>query len=162
MLPKRLTDALLVCGQISVQDVDRFAQAGVRLILNNRPDGEEPGQPTSAEIRARAEAKGVVYRHIPVSGGRFDDAAIAAFGAAMDEAPGEVLAFCRSGARATTLWALSQAGRRPAAEILQAAQRAGYDLSAQKTRIEQRAGAVPAPSRTPERAERFDSGGPER
>jgi sulfide:quinone oxidoreductase len=162
MLPKRLTDALLVCGQISVQDVDRFAQAGVRLILNNRPDGEEPGQPTSAEIRARAEAKGVVYRHIPVSGGRFDDAAIAAFGAAMDEAPGEVLAFCRSGARATTLWALSQASRKPATEIFEAAQRAGYDLSAQKTRIEQRAGAVPAPSRTPERAERFDSGGPER
>ena len=49
MLPKRLTDALLVCGQISVQDVDRFAEAGVRLIINNRPDGEEPGQPTSDE-----------------------------------------------------------------------------------------------------------------
>src|ERR1700722_13102750 len=129
MPPKRLTDALLVCGQISVQDVDRFAEAGVRLILNNRPDGEKPGQPTSDELRARAEAKGVAWRHIPVSGGRFDDAAGAAFVAATGEAPGEVLAFCRSGTRATTLWALSQAGRKPPAEILEVAQRAGYDLS---------------------------------
>ena len=155
MLPKRLTDALQVCGQISVQDVDRFAAAGVRVIINNRPDGEEPGQPTSDEIRVRAEAKGVAYRHIPVSGGRFDDAAIAAFGAALDTAPGEVLAFCRSGTRARRC---GRCRRRDASPrpISSRPRSARAMISAPRRRIEQRAGAVRASSRTPERAERFD------
>ena len=54
--------------QLTVGDVDEAAAAGIRLIVNNRPDGEEPGQPESAEIEAAARAAGLDYRHIPVAG----------------------------------------------------------------------------------------------
>ena len=34
--------------QLAVDDIDEAAASGVRLIVNTRPDGEEPGQPSSA------------------------------------------------------------------------------------------------------------------
>ncbi|WP_076070553.1 bifunctional protein tyrosine phosphatase family protein/NAD(P)/FAD-dependent oxidoreductase [Sphingomonas montana] len=141
MNPKTLDDRLLVAGQLSPCDIDRAADAGVRLIINNRPDGEEPGQPTSAELAERARARGVAYRHIPIASGTFDDRSVAAFIEALRTTDGDTLAFCRSGTRSTTLWALGQAGRRPTAEILKIAQRAGYDLSSLRARLGAKTGA---------------------
>lgn len=136
MNPKLLTDGLMVSGQINLADIDQAAAAGVRAIINNRPDGEEPNQPLSAALEAHARAAGLDYHHIPVSGGRFDDASIRAFDKARADADGDVLAFCRTGTRSTTLWALSQAGRQPADTLLRAAQAAGYDLSAHRARLD--------------------------
>ena len=73
MNPKMLDEHLLVSPQITPDDVDAAADAGVTTIINNRPDGEEAGQPTSADIAARAVARGIDYHHIPVSGGTFYD-----------------------------------------------------------------------------------------
>jgi len=56
MNPHKLDEKLLVCGQITPEDIDQAASAGVRLIINNRPDGEEPGQPLSADLKAKADA----------------------------------------------------------------------------------------------------------
>lgn len=96
------------------------------LIVNNRPDGEEPDQPLSAEIEAAARSAGLAYRHVPVAAG-FPPAAVEAMRAALDEGP--ILAFCRSGTRSTCLWALARAasGADPATLLAQAAA-AGYDL----------------------------------
>lgn len=141
MNPKMLTDGLMVSGQIDLADIDQAAEAGVRAIINNRPDGEEPNQPPSAALEARARAAGLDYHHIPVSGGRFDDATVRAFDKARADAGGDVLAFCRTGTRSTTLWALSQAGRQPANMLIGAAQAAGYDLSAHRSRLDAASGA---------------------
>ncbi|HEX8061792.1 MAG TPA: TIGR01244 family sulfur transferase [Allosphingosinicella sp.] len=112
--------------QFTVADVDEAAAQGVRLIVNNRPDGEEPDQPASAEIEAAARAAGLDYRHIPIAHG-FPPDRIEAMARALDEGP--VLAFCRSGTRSTFLWALARASRRaPADDSLAAAAAAGYDL----------------------------------
>ena len=46
-----------------------IAALGVTTIVNNRPDGEEPGQPSGDEIADAAEAAGLVYREVPVAGG---------------------------------------------------------------------------------------------
>jgi len=135
MNPKMLDEHLLVSPQITPDDVDTAADAGVTTIINNRPDGEEAGQPSSAEIAARAAARGLAYHHIPVSGGTFDDRSVSAFDAALAGATGKTLAFCRTGTRSTTLWALGHAGRLPTAELLHRAGQAGYDLSAQKDRL---------------------------
>jgi uncharacterized protein (TIGR01244 family) len=89
--------------QLTVGDVDEAAALGIRLIVNNRPDGEEPGQPSSAEIEAAARAAGLDYRHIPIAGGLAPDK-IEAMAEALDQGP--VLAFCRTGTRSTFLWAL--------------------------------------------------------
>lgn len=156
MNPHKLDEKLLVCSQITPEDIDQAASAGVRLIINNRPDGEEPGQPLSADLKAKADALDIAYRHIPISGGNFDDASVMAFGDALASADGPTLAFCRTGTRATTLWALSQAGSRPTAAILGAANAAGYDLSQLRDRIEATGASGPDGPAADRPAARYD------
>jgi len=100
------------------------------MIVNNRPDGEEPGQPPAAEIEAAAREAGLAYRHIPVEPGGLSSDLVQAMAEAIDEADGTMLAFCRSGTRSTYLWALarSQQGT-PGDELIERAAAAGYDLS---------------------------------
>ena len=118
-----------VAGQISPFDMPEVAAAGVTSIVNNRPDGEEYGQPLDEDIRAAALAAGLAYRQIPVSGG-FSPSQVQAMAEALDSAEGKLLAFCRSGTRSTWLWALARASRGADADTLigQAAQ-AGYDIT---------------------------------
>ncbi len=112
--------------QLAVDDIDEAAASGIRLIVNNRPDGEEPGQPTSAEIEAAARAAGLDYRHIPIAGG-FPPEQVQAMAEAMEQGP--ILAFCRTGTRSTFLWALARSSRGATAEeCVAAAAAAGYDL----------------------------------
>src|SRR3546814_19554564 len=77
-------------------------------MICNRPDGEEPGQPTVSSVRDAAEAAGIAFHHIPVSGGEFPDVAIKAFAKVREEADGKVLAFCRTGTRSITPDALAK------------------------------------------------------
>lgn len=124
-----LDDCTLVAGQIGAGDIAEAKALGVTMIINNRPDGEEPGQPSAAEIEAATLAAGLDYRHIPVAGGLSLDQ-IQTMAAALDEAGGKTLAFCRSGTRSTYLWALARKARGgDGAEIMHLAAEAGYDLS---------------------------------
>ena len=126
---RRLDELAFVAGQITPSDVAEAAAQGVTMIVNNRPDDEEPGQPTGAEIEAAAEAAGLEYRFIPVAGGISIDR-IAAMAEALGDAEGPVLAFCRSGTRSAFLWALARAGMGDEAEALVGkAAAAGYDLA---------------------------------
>ena len=119
----------LVAGQIDPKDLSAIASAGVTLVVNNRPDHEEPGQPESATIRAAAEAAGLAYRELPIAGGIAPPQA-EAMAELLDAAEGKTLLFCRSGTRSTFLWALARArrGADPDTLISQAAA-AGYDLT---------------------------------
>ena len=126
---RRLDERTLVAGQIAPGDVAALAARGVTLIVNNRPDGETPDQPAGADIAAAARAAGLDYRHIPVAGAIAAEQ-VAAMAAALEEAEGPLLAFCRSGTRSAFLWALAQTQRGADAESLIAqAAAAGYDLS---------------------------------
>ena len=123
---RRLDPQTLVAGQIDPSDVAAAAAAGVHTIINNRPDDEEPDQPSSAEIEAAAKAAGLAYHHIPVAGG-FSQAQVEAMAEALEQGP--ALAFCRSGTRSTWLWALARARQGEDGEtIVRAAAEAGYDL----------------------------------
>jgi uncharacterized protein (TIGR01244 family) len=127
---RRVTDQLSVSPQISAEDVGRAAQAGFRAIANTRPDGEEPTQPDGQSIEAAARQAGLAYIHIPVRGGPTPEQ-VAAMAQALGEAEGPVLAFCRSGTRSITTWALGQAhgGARSPSELVALGREAGYDLS---------------------------------
>jgi uncharacterized protein (TIGR01244 family) len=126
---KTLDEKVLVAGQIRPGDLPSIAAEGVTMIVNNRPDGEEPGQPFAAEIEVAARAAGLGYRHIPVAGGLYPDQ-VQAMAEALEAANGKTLAFCKSGTRSTYLWALSrvQAGDAPD-ELVRKAAAAGYDLT---------------------------------
>jgi uncharacterized protein (TIGR01244 family) len=113
--------------QIVPADLPALAAGGIRLVVNNRPDGEEPGQPSSARIAEAARAAGLDYRHIPIAGG-FPADRIDAMADALERGP--ALLFCRSGTRSTWLWALARASRGGEADtLLRQAAEAGHDLS---------------------------------
>ncbi|MCW3837427.1 TIGR01244 family sulfur transferase [Sphingomonas canadensis] len=139
---KPLAPGIGVSTQLPPAGIAAARAAGYGAIINNRPDGEEPGQPDSAELEAEARAAGLDYHHIPVVPGQFGDAQVDAFCAAMGGCEKPVLAFCKSGMRATSLWALSQAGKLTTDEILHQAAACGYDLTPLVPRIEARARAA--------------------
>jgi sulfide:quinone oxidoreductase len=136
VISKELTPRLHVASQITVADVKQAAAEGFAAIINNRPDGEEPGQPPAAEIEAAAKAAGLAYIHQPVVGSNITDADVATFGHLIEATPGKILAHCRTGTRCTMLWVLSQAGTETPDELLAAARRAGYDLEPLRSRLE--------------------------
>lgn len=128
---RQLTKSIYVAPQISVDQVEEAKALGVTMIVNNRPDDEEPGQTNGAAIEAAAKAAGIGYVAIPVAHGGFAPWQLDGMAAALEQAgEGKLLAYCRSGTRSTLLWALTRAraGDHPAALTEQAAN-AGYDVA---------------------------------
>ena len=127
---RTLTPTVHVWGQIDEADLDAAAALGVRHIISNRPDGEEPGQPDASVLAAAAESRGMTFTHAPARG-LPDDTAVQAVDDVL--ATGEpVLLFCRSGMRSTAAWALAsvRSGRITADEAIAAGAEAGYDIRA--------------------------------
>jgi uncharacterized protein (TIGR01244 family) len=130
MMLRRIDDRISVAPQIAPEDVAEIAAAGFMAIVNNRPDGEDAGQPEGEAIRRAAEAAGLSYTEIPVTPGGFSANQVEAMAAVLAAAPGPVLAYCRSGTRSCNLWALAAAstGSDPG-ELTAKAAGAGYDLT---------------------------------
>jgi uncharacterized protein (TIGR01244 family) len=126
---KRINDQVSVSGQIRPEDVPAIKAAGFTTIVNNRPDGEAPDQPSGAEIEAAAKAAGLEYRFIPLGRDGVTQDMVEQTREALEGSAGPVFCYCRSGTRSTTLWALSQAGTLEGGEIISAARNAGYDMS---------------------------------
>lgn len=126
---------------VAPDDVPVIVQAGFRGIVNNRPDGEGPDQPSSQSVETAARCAGLDYEHIPITpDGLTADQALR-LQAFVDRVGGPVLGFCGSGRRAAQLWALSQARLGMNANTLLAtAASAGYDLSALRSRLVEFAG----------------------
>lgn len=153
----QLTPFLSVSPQLTAADVGLAASMGFKAIICNRPDQESHDQPDMNEIRAAAERHGLEWRYQPVVSGQITDHDVAEFKALMDSLHGPVLAFCRTGTRCTTLWALAEAPRLDVDAILKTTAAAGYDLSAQRDRIKALAGAQPLTADTvPAVAKRHD------
>jgi sulfide:quinone oxidoreductase len=132
---RKLTDQVSVSPQILPGELADLAAAGFRSVINNRPDGEAQEQPDSAAMAEAAAAHGLAYRYIPVVPGHYEPAVIDAMAQALHELPAPVLAFCRTGTRSTSLWAL-QAARSTDAEVLvKISGEAGYDLAALAPRL---------------------------
>jgi sulfide:quinone oxidoreductase len=126
---RRVTDTFSVAPQLQLDDFADLKAMGFQHVINNRPDGEAANQPASTEAESAAKAAGLTYVHAPFVGQPSPEAVEAAAKTA-----GKTLAYCRSGTRSITAWAISQAqsGKMPADDIVQAAAGAGYNLSALK------------------------------
>ncbi|SMF43485.1 TIGR01244 family protein [Tistlia consotensis] len=136
----KIAEGFYASGQIAPEDLAEIAGLGVRTIVNNRPDGEGgPEQPTSEEMGAAAVAAGLAYHYLPMTPQSLSPELLERFRAVVEGSPGPVLAHCKSGARSTALWALSETCHN-AADIdatLEKARAGGYDLGGMRPMIEQ-------------------------
>jgi uncharacterized protein (TIGR01244 family) len=127
---RKLDDSISVSEQITPADVEAAAALGFKMIINNRPDDEQPGQPAGADIREAARDHGLAYVAIPITHSGYSTAQVDAMRDALAKADGPVLAFCRSGTRSTFAWALARGADGEDAEVLATkAAQAGYDIS---------------------------------
>ena len=132
---KRLSAQLSVTPQILIADLPDLAQAGFKSIICNRPDGEGADQPGFSEIEQAALKLGMSARYLPTEAGKVSDAQGEEFGQLIESLPKPVVAYCRTGMRSTTMWALSQAGQLDLPHIVQTAAAAGFPLQALVRRI---------------------------
>lgn len=123
----QLSDSIAVSEQITPTDVAEIAAAGYRVLINNRPDGEEPGQPANAAIEQAAIAAGLEYHFLPVTAMNFPGPDFDRMVELLNDSDGKVLAFCRTGTRCTNLWIASRSeGERE--EARDRARALGYNL----------------------------------
>ena len=126
---RQLDEKTLVSGQIDPEQVAQLKKFGVTMIVNNRPDSEEPGQPTGAEIETAAEAAGIAYRYIPIHRG-IGPSDAEAMEEAIEATDGKLFAYCKSGTRSALTWAVARRQQGASVEELQqAAASAGVDLT---------------------------------
>jgi uncharacterized protein (TIGR01244 family) len=136
MNPKQLATNLSVSPQLSIADIREAKAQGFRSVIVNRPDNEEPGQPTVAEMREAARAAGLGFAAIPVLPGKATTEDAANFASALATLDGPAIAYCRTGVRAATLWALSVGASVESDVLLQRIAAAGYDLNGLKPQLE--------------------------
>ena len=134
---KRISPFLSVSPQIYPAHVERLALLGFKTIINNRPDNETDDQPMEAELLKLATKYGIEFISLPVISGELTEQNINEFGEAMGRVTGPVLAYCRSGMRSTSLWALYEARHMGSAAIIDFASTLGYDLSWQKEHLDE-------------------------
>ena len=126
---RQLDDKTLVSGQIHPDDVPALKKLGVTLIVNNRPDNEDVGQPEGDDIEKAAKAAGIEYRHVPIARG-LGPSDVEAMREAMHALKeGKLFAFCRSGNRSTLAWAVAKSEDGTSREELESCvSQAGFDL----------------------------------
>ena len=130
-----LAKGVLVADQILPEDLNDLAAQGIKTIFCHRPDGEGADQPNFAEIAQAAKKLKIKSHYLPVVSGKISDADVTAFSELFKEAKQPVLGYCRSGMRASTLWALSEGANLGLAQTLEAGKQAGFDLSGLTQRI---------------------------
>ena len=124
---KRHTALFATSDQISPEDVQAIADKGYTLVINNRPDDEAEGQPSSEAMAQAAQAAGINYCHIPIKR-ELPQADISNMTKALTNAQGSVLAYCRTGTRSTNLWLMTLSGQEQA-QAIEHAKALGYDLA---------------------------------
>jgi sulfide:quinone oxidoreductase len=131
----KINNELTVSDQITIEDLKEIQAQGYKTIFCNRPDQESEGQLNFSVIEKEAQSIGIKAIHQPVIGGQISDDDITQFGCYFEAAQKPVFAYCRTGTRCSTLWALSHAKALPIDEILSKAQVAGYDLFSLRDRL---------------------------
>lgn len=133
---RAITPDYAVSPQIEPGDLPAIKAAGYTTVIDNRPDGEIPPHLHTDQMRAAAEALGLTFVANPVIGGAMTMGNVTAQGAAIAASSGPVFAYCASGNRSSVVWALAQAGKRPADELIGLPARFGYQLEHLRPQIE--------------------------
>lgn len=132
---KQVNQDFYVAGQITVDDVAKIADQGIKTLICNRPDGEGADQPTIIEIEKAAQQYGLKVIYQPVTSGRITDQQVTEFKQLYQNAQKPVLAYCRSAMRAISLWALAEVDPSDAALLVEMGNKLGFNLKGLVPRI---------------------------
>ena len=140
---RQVTNDYAVAPQLDEDDFGPVAGAGFKFVINNRPDGETFGQMSGAKAQSGADANGMGYAAVPVSGMPTPEAIDETI-RLMQTCQGPILAYCRSGTRSCTLWALAsvKSGAETPDSAIEKARTAGYDLSHMRSMLASLAGSA--------------------
>jgi len=136
---KHLHENLYVAGQISAQDFEQLAKAGIKIIINNRPDNEEPNQLSAEQASELAKSHDIEYHFLPMSNNQpLTQETVDSFKNIVDSSSDSILAHCRSGMRSTFIWALGQlvSDNITVDQAIEAATQAGIPLANQRAILE--------------------------
>ncbi|WP_300034772.1 TIGR01244 family sulfur transferase [uncultured Roseobacter sp.] len=133
---RQITPTFYAAPQLTPEDVPALLEAGIRLILCNRPDEEVPPGYQASDMRAAAESAGIRFEEQPLTHYTMTPDIISRNYALICDCDGPVVAYCASGTRSTIAWALGSAGDMDAGEIVEAARSGGYDLSGLRPTLE--------------------------
>lgn len=134
---KKISPFISVSPQIYPAHIERLAAQGFKTLINNRPDNETDDQPLVEELTVEAAKHGMKLISIPITPGVITPQNIEDFSDAMRKVKGPVLAYCRSGMRSTSLWALYEARHMDSETIIKFASGLGYDLSSHRQRLDE-------------------------
>lgn len=132
---KQVNPEFWVADQITAQDIELIAARGIKTVFCNRPDGEGPDQPNVIEIEQVLKPYGIQIQYLPVVSGKVTDEQAEEFKQLYLKVQKPLLAYCRSGTRSITLWALSQVADQTLDQMLLTAKTLGYDLQGVVPRI---------------------------
>ena len=132
-----IAPGLFAAAQVDRAAIQEIAASGAKTLINNRPDGEEPGQLPAEQAREEAEKLGLTYIHIPVTSSAIAPGDVEAMQKALESAPKPAVMHCRSGTRSTLLWAAGEvlAGRRDAGELVADAAEKGFQITSLPTLV---------------------------
>jgi uncharacterized protein (TIGR01244 family) len=125
---RELVPGYAVSPQIETTDVPALAAAGFTVVINNRPDAENPPERSAAEMRRAVEAAGMTFVDNPLSHGNLTHEIIDLQRQTLDQAKGPVFAYCASGNRCSVIWAHAMAHDLGPDKVIAAAARWGYRL----------------------------------
>jgi sulfide:quinone oxidoreductase len=135
----QLETGIFVAAQLVEPDFAEVAARGFRSVVNNRPDGEAPDQLPNVRAKAAALRYRLQYRYQPVENLNVtDEDVVNAHARLMNDLPGPILFYCRSGTRCTILWAQVAVLRLGVAKTLEITSGAGYDLEILREHLTER------------------------
>lgn len=132
---KRVNQDFYVAGQITANDIVKIADQGIKTLICHRPDGEGADQPNVIEIEEAAQRHGLNVIYQPVISGKITDQQVTKFKQLYQNAQKPVLAYCRSGMRAISLWALAEVAPQDAALLVESGNKLGFNLKGLVPRI---------------------------
>lgn len=136
--PRQLSNDISVGRGPFVEELPQLKSAGFHVLINNRPDGEKDSPMTSAETAEAAAAQGLVYHHIPVEGRNPLERDVKAFAAIIKASPGSVYAYCHTGGRSASLWALASVATTATDALVKTCKDAGFDISGLAAKMDMR------------------------
>jgi len=118
--------------------IAQLADAGFRSLINNRPDTDQDLVMPSAETAIEAEATGLRYVHIPVEGRNPLERDVKAFAAALSTLPQPIFAYCQSGGRSASLWAMASVADFDTETLISKCREIGFDISGLRAKMDMR------------------------